>query len=439
MKGLRNSFRKARIVARREYLQRVRTRSFAIMTVIVALLGFLITLLPVGFQLLSGESQTRIGVVSEVRDLPAEPVASLRATLDAVAAGPAGAVTGRFDVVSIADLAIGREGVEDGRLDGLLSIRRAADGELAFDYLSKGSGGGTTVQIVRQATNAFAIQDRLTRAGIDPASQAGLFAPTPFTVTPLDPDAVDDDTAGGVLGFALNILMFTAILTYGYWVATSVAEEKGSRVMELLVQAATPNQLLAGKVVGAGAAGLTQYVALVAGGLAGFLLQEPISRVVLGSRAAAAISQDVGGMQLSVSLPLLLGFGLYFVLGFSLYAGLYAAAGSLVGRVQDAQQVGTPITMVAMVGYVGTAAAATSPNAPWVAVMSQIPFWSPSFMVFRLAGGTVSLGEVLLSLGLLILGIVLVLLLAARIYRAGVLLYGQKPTLRAVLAAARSR
>jgi ABC-2 type transport system permease protein len=438
MSGLGEGLRKALIVARREYLQRVRTRSFAIMTLIVAVLGVLITLLPVGFQALAGETQTRIGVVNEVSDLQGDPAATLRQTLDAASAGPAGVAVGRFVVSAVSDPAAGRSGVADGDLDGLLTIRRGADQDLAFELLSKGSQNDASSQILRQATSALAIQDRLTRAGIDPANQATLFLPATFTQTPLDPSAVAPDTAGGVLGVALNILMFTAILTYGYWVATSVAEEKGSRVMELLVQAATPNQLLAGKVLGAGAAGLTQYGALVGGALAGLVLQEPISRLVLGGRTAAALP-DVAGSQLNVSLPLLLGFGLYFVLGFSLYAGLYAAAGSLVGRVQDAQQVGTPITMLAMVGYVGTAAAAATPTAPWVGVMSQIPFWSPSFMVFRIAGGTVSVGEVLLSLALLVGAIVLVLFVAARVYRAGVLLYGQKPTLRAVLTAARAR
>jgi ABC-2 type transport system permease protein len=436
--SLGTSLRKILIVARREYLQRVRTRSFAIMTLIVALLGFLVTMLPLGFLLVSGESQTRVGVVSEVGDLAADPVATLRLTLDSASAGPAAGITGRFVVSSIVDPASGRDRVDSGSLDGLLTIRRGAIGDLGFEYLSKASEGQGSIQVLRQATAALAIQDRLTRAGVDPAGQAGLFAPPSFAISSLDPDASSPETANGVLGFALNILMFTAILTYGHWVAASVAEEKGSRVMELLVQAATPNQLLTGKVVGAGAAGLTQYAALVSGGVVGFLVQEPLSRVLLGARASTA-TVDAPSGAIDVTLPLLFGFGLYFVLGFTLYAGLYAAAGSLVGRVQEAQQVGTPITMLAMVGYVGTAGAAAAPNAPWVAVMSQVPFWSPSFMVLRMASGTVALGEVLLSLGLLVLGIGLVLLIAARVYRAGVLLYGQKPTLRGLVAAARSR
>ncbi|MBA2253742.1 MAG: ABC transporter permease [Chloroflexi bacterium] len=431
------SLRKALIVARREYLQRVRTRSFAIMTVIVALLGFLIAMLPLGFRFLAGDTQTRIGIVSEVTDLPVDPITTLRVTLDTASAGPAGTITGRYTLSSVSDPAAARDQVVGGSLDGLLTIRRGSDGDLAFEYFSKASEDEPSVQILRQAAAALAIQDRLTRAGIDPASQAGLFAATGFLVSPVDPGATSPESANGVLGFALNILMFTAILTYGYWVATSVAEEKGSRVMELLVQAATPNQLLSGKVLGAGAAGLTQYAALVAGGIGGFLLQEPVSRLVLGSRATPSIA-DAASSEVNVSLPLLLSFGLYFVLGFTLYAGLYAAAGSLVGRVQDAQQVGTPITMLAMVGYVGTVGAAAAPDAPWVAVMSQIPFWSPSFMVFRIANGTVALGEVLLSIGLLLVGIMVVLLIAARIYRAGVLLYGQRPSLRGLISAARS-
>jgi ABC-2 type transport system permease protein len=437
MTELRRSLRKALIIARREYIQRVRTRAFAIMTAIVALLGFVIVLMPVGFRLLAGDSQTRIGVVSLAPEMSADPVATLRATLEAVSSGPTGGVVGRFVVVP-RDPETGRQEVVQGQLDGLLTIGRDAGRELTFDYFSKATTDDLSVQLIRQATAAIAIADRLARAGVAPAQQAGLFAPTPFRIDPVDPTAAREAGGGGTLvGFILNILIFTAILTYGYWVATSVAEEKGSRVMELLVQAATPNQLLAGKVLGAGASGLTQYLALIVGGVGGFLLQDPLTRVLVGGRAASpAVESTVS--QVTISLPVLLGFGAYFLLGFTLYAGLYAAAGSLVGRVQDAQQVGTPITMLAMVGYIGTTAAATAPSAPWVGVMSQVPFWSPSFMVFRMANGGVSAGELLLSLVLLVLGIVGVLWIAARIYRAGVLLYGQKPTLRGLIRAARS-
>jgi ABC-2 type transport system permease protein len=438
MSELRRSLRKALIVARREYIQRVRTRSFAIMTVIVAVLGIGIVMLPLGFRLLAGESQVRVGVVDQAGDLSTPPVAALSLILDAASAGPSGALTGRYVVEAVESEDSGRAAVTAGHLDGLLTIRRDASRDLAFDYFSKAAADDPPVQILRQATAALAIEDRLVRAGIQPSQQAGLFSPPTFQVTPVDPAAGSANAGATILGFVLNILIFTAILTYGYWVATSVAEEKGSRVMELLVQAATPNQLLAGKVLGAGASGLTQYLALIAGGAVGLVLQAPLSTLLQGDRPTTPGLESVAS-SISVSLPVLLAFGAYFVLGFTLYAGLYAAAGSLVGRVQDAQQVGTPITMLAMVGYLGTTAAATSPGAPWVAVMSQIPFWSPSFMVFRLASGNVTPAEIALSFALLVGGIVLVLLIAARIYRAGVLLYGQKPTLRSLFAAARSR
>lgn len=437
MSDLRGSLRKSVIVARREYLQRVRTRAFAVMTVIVALLGFGVVMLPLGFRVLTGESTTRIAVVDESSGLAIDPARALSTTLDAVASGPTAAPGGRFFVSAATAGDAARTDAAAGRLDGVLTVRRDAAGALGFDLFTKASDSDPPVQILRQATAALALQDRLARAGIDPVQQAGLFAPTPFSVTPVDPAASSAPGAAGLLGFALNILIFTAILTYGHWVAASVAEEKGSRVMELLVQAATPDQLLTGKVVGAGASGLTQYLALVAGGAAGLLLQAPISRMLFRDSPSAPLAGDGGALE--VSLPVLLAFGAYFVLGFTLYAGLYAAAGSLVGRVQDAQQVGTPITMLAMVGYIGTTAAATAPNAPWVSVMSQIPFWSPSFMVFRLAGGTVTSAEIALSLVLLVAGIVLVMLVAARIYRAGVLLYGQKPSMRRLFSAARAR
>jgi ABC-2 type transport system permease protein len=234
-----------------------------------------------------------------------------------------------------------------------------------------------------------------------------------------------------ILATALVILMFMAIITYGQWVATSVAEEKSSRVMELLITAATPRQLLLGKVMGAGGAGLVQYVAVVAAALGGLLLQGTISRLVLGENAGEPI--QLQGLNLGVLLVV----GLFFVGGFALYATLYAALGSTANRQEDVQNIVGPMVIVGVAGYLIAFAALNVPDADWVRALSFVPFFSPYLIPTRMVMGQIAPWEIALSFVLLLLGALVALWVAGRIYSAGVLLYGQKAGLRNVWRAVR--
>ena len=186
---------------------------------------------------------------------------------------------------------------------------------------------------------------------------------------------------------AFVILTFMAIVTYGSWVATSVAEEKSSRVMELLVTAATPRQLLAGKVLGTGAAGLTQYFAVVVAAIAGLLFQGPLAQLLLGSEAA-----DDGTFQALTPLVLAV-FGAFFLGGFALYATMYAALGSTASRQEDVQTVTGPMIVIGMVGYLGSFAAINVIDADWVRILSFVPFFSPYLIPARVILGHIAPGR----------------------------------------------
>ena len=320
-----------------------------------------------------------------------------------------------------------------GELDGLLTITRGADDELAFEYLSDQSPTSQTRILVTQAANAMTIQDRLERAGVSPEEAQAIFAPADFTATAADPDAADDeeDFGGAVLlSYIVVILTFMAILTYGNWVAQSVAEEKSGRVMELLITAATPRQLLSGKVLGTGAAGLTQYVIMVGAVILGLALSGPVSSML-----------GVSGEQpfeLPVIDPVFLAaFTVFFLLGFLLYCTLYAAAGSMVSRIEDVQQAVGPLIYLAMAGYFVSFFAPNDPDGQLVSIASIIPFFSPYLMPSRMLLGNPATWEVVLAIVLLAVTLVIAIWLAARIYSAGVLLYGQRVGIRSILRATR--
>lgn len=423
-------------VARREYLFRVRNRTFKVTTMLLAVAVAIITLLPTILAVLGVDQPPRIAVHAEADGLSTDPVLALQTAL-IVGEAPDGAPPAdredRARVIRADDPTTAAEAVRDGELDGLLTITRAESGDLVFEYLSDTGPMSQTRLLVSQAANVLAIGDRLERAGLSAGESAELFAAPEFTAVPNNPDdarSADDFGGAFVLAYGLVILTFMAILTYGTWVAQSVAEEKSGRVMELLITAATSRQLLTGKVLGTSGAGLTQYAAIVLAVVIGFVASGPISN--------AFGVEDSGPIRLPSLEPSMIGvFGVFFLLGFLLYATLYAAAGSMVSRIEDVQQAAGPLMFVAMAGYFASFVALNDPDAGWVATLSVVPFFSAYLMPARLLLTSPTPAEVLLALGLLLAAVVVAIFLASRIYSAGVLLYGQRAGLRTILRASR--
>ena len=423
-------------VARREYTTRVRTRSFIVGTLVLVVAVVAMALLPIIVGYLDRNDSVRAAVHTSATDLPTDPVATLNVLLNASSgsSGTDASVQPDFVVSAVPDLAAARQAVIDGTYAGVLDIARGADGELVFTLYTNADPSSRQGAVVRQAANAIAVADRLARAGIAPSQQAGMFAPPTFDVAWPDPtrtDPVRGTTAvigQSMLGFGMTILIFMMIILYGQWIAMSVVEEKSSRVMEVVLNAATPFQLLSGKVLGVGAVAGTQYLALLGAGGVALLAQSAIAQVVLGDAASAGLPQGL-------TPGLLLLFGVYGVLGFLLFAVLYAAAASLVSRQEDVNAIVMPMTLIASVGYlVGVYASMglLDIQAGWIAALAQVPLVSPFMMLARVTADQTTAWEVLLSIALLVAAIVAALWLAARVYAAGVLLYGQRPSARDV-------
>lgn len=446
------------IVARREYLQRVRTRAFLFGTVVLMALAVCAALVPVFTRILDQQLATKVAVYAAEAGLSFDPVPLIRDSLNGVsgdvvvggepspgasargpAASPARGGSGPgtdYVVNAVTDLARARADMRTGAYDGLLVVSRTSNGDLAFELVTDAPPGGRSAAYARQAVTAIALKDRLERLSISTAGQAVLFAPLVFDIVPRDPSApprasATDQVSRSLTGNILVILIFITVITYGTWVATSVAEEKSSRVMELMLSAASPRQMLFGKVVGNGAAGLTQYLGILGAGLVGILLQVPFTAMFV--KGAAADTTSLAGLTPGV----LVVFVVFFILAFALYSLVYAAAGSLVSRQEDVQQIITPLTFLSMAGYLAAIVGAGAASAAWVVFLSYFPFTSPYVMLVRVIDGSVQPWEPIVAIVILVATIALMLVVAARIYSAGVLLYGQRPTLRTLISAAR--
>jgi ABC-2 type transport system permease protein len=427
----------AAIIARHEYRDRVRGPLFLVSTVVLMALALLVTLAPIAIRYLDRQTVTRLAVVSSDPELAARAVAVADNLLNVPPSGVDQEVWEKAFAIDIASDARAAElELARGRLAGVILVERLPTNQLDVVFRTNGPPDGVQSQLVGFAAIAVGILDWT--AELPPGSQLGAFQTPSFRIEPINaptdggrPLDPQETASRALLGIVFVVLLFMTVVIYGMWVATGVAAEKSSRVMELMISAASPRQMLTGKVLGIGAAGLTQYLAIATPALVLLAFQDRIAAAILGPDWGA------GAPLVGLTPVLLAGYGVFFLLGFSLFALIYAAMGSFVSRPDDLQTLSLPLSLLAVVGYLSAIAALGGNNGAWVTIASFLPPFSPFVMLARLLVGAVEPWELGLSIALLGAAIVVVAVVAARMYAAGVLLYGQRPGLRAFVAAAR--
>jgi ABC-2 type transport system permease protein len=229
-------------------------------------------------------------------------------------------------------------------------------------------------------------------------------------------------TASFFIGYIVAFILYMAITLYGVGVMRSVVVEKSSRVMEFMVAAVKPRALMGGKILGVGAAGLLQIGIWLAMGAVTLAYRDSILGV-FGVTGGGEGLPSLDLLQIAVVL-------VYFVLGYFFYSAMYAAAGATVSSEQEIQQVQMPITMLLVVGIVCLQVVSNDPRGSSSELMTMVPLWSPMLMPMRYVLGGASLGEVGISLAILVVSTYLVVRAAAKVYRVGILLYGKRPGLR---------
>ena len=228
--------------------------------------------------------------------------------------------------------------------------------------------------------------------------------------------------------YIMIFALYFVILLYGQMITTNVATEKSSRAMELLITSAKPVSMMFGKVIASCLAGLTQLLAIFG---SAFLFFQINASYWDGNQLISSLF----GMPMWLLVYMLV----FFVLGFLIYAFLYGAIGSTVSRLEDVNTAVMPVTMLFVIAFFITmmALANGTVDSMLMKVCSYIPFTSPMAMFTRLAMSTVPSYEIAVSIGVLILSVIGVGVVSAKIYRVGVLLYGTKPKMGAVLKAMR--
>ncbi len=270
--------------------------------------------------------------------------------------------------------------------------------------------------VISEAVAVTGLRAGLVEAGVAPERADRLLAGAPIAVRTLDPDAGDEPTGAEIgLGVSAAVLLYVALLLTGVQVASAVAEDKTGRIVEVLLASLRPGQILFGKVIGIGALGLGQLLALgvplLVGALAFDALELPDAT---GTLVLATIA--------------------WFVVGYALYSAAFGALGALVARQEEVGQAVSPLSMLLLAGYLLTVVGGGDQfESPLIRVLTILPPFAPMTMPMRIAVGSAGAWEIVLSFGLAIAAAAVLIALGGRVYRRGIVRSGPKMTLRAAL------
>jgi ABC-2 type transport system permease protein len=410
------------IIARRELLERVQSKWFAIVTLLGPILMVGMVVLPA---LIAGRGTegARVAIVDRTPgQLVGQPIAAALRE-----------VGWRAEVASPTTTeAAQEERIRAQAINGYLTIgadvlARELRDPWAADAVLRYRGdnaGNPRVAFLLDSVVTRLLHERLAElAGLSPEQRAYVTRSVKVISEHSTGDGAASSAGGAFLvAYFLSVILYFVIVLYGVAVMRSVVLEKSSRVMELMVAAVRPRALMAGKILGVGGAGLLQVAVWLAMGAA-LLRYRGEVLALFGIQAGGVALPALAAAELAVVVA-------YFLGGYFLYAALYAALGAMVSSEQETQQVQIPVTMLLVIALLCLQLVSSAPRAPAAVAVTLVPFWSPVLMPVRYLLGGASLGEVALSLGVLGLSIAGCVLAAAKIYRVGVLMYGKRPSLR---------
>ena len=394
------------LIAKREYTERIKTRAFLIATILIP------TLMGGGFfavATLAARTKTtsHIAVIAAQQQLAADLKQELengkdsKMTVDILPASTPHAVLDQE--------------IANKSLDGYLVITAATEqgARPTFDFTPKSSANMATSTAIQDALHTALTREYLGEKGASASQTAALMAPVTLNIIGKNGEHGNSKTSF-LVAYVLFFLMYMVVLLYGMNVARSIIEEKTSRVFEVLLATIKPDELLAGKILGVGAEGLTQVgIWMVVAGL-------------LAARAGSASG-------IAISMPQIIFFIVYFVLGYALYSSVAAALGAMTNSEQELQQLNMFLMMPLFFCMLMLLPVINSPNSLLSRVVSQIPFCAPLLMELRISVSMPQPWEIVLSIALILVTIYAVLWISSRIYRVGILMYGKKPNLPEIL------
>ena len=437
--------RKFLAIVKREYIQRVRSKMFVLMTILAPILLSFFGIVPTLIFGIRAGGPVRIAVVDETNNLYRHLYEAVHSDAQPVITPDVTAIKDpnlenlpmaerAEDNIQLLEVSLNGRKLETVRSELEERVRtKEINGYLVLpaDVLVGASpqffGSNTvdlfTKRMLQQALNRAVRERRLEEANIDSKTIEALSRPVELRTTRIGPGGEERDSGEGfLLVFAVGFVMYLTILLYGQVVLGAVIEEKETRIAEILFSSVRPFTLMLGKLVGVSLVALTQ---LSIWGLA-FLALAVFGVNLLAARGIPLHIPSISPIQFMY-------FGLFFLLGYFVYSTIYAFIGSMVTTPQEGGQLAMPVILLLVIGFYLFLPVSRSPDSAFAFWVSMTPFFAPITMMVRIATQMPPLWEILLSL---ILGISTVLLLtwiASRIYRTGMLMYGKRASVGEVI------
>jgi ABC-2 type transport system permease protein len=410
--------RKLRLIVKREYLTRIKTKGFIIGTILVPLIGLAFCLLIIFLVNRKPTQSMRLVIVDNSGTLAQPITQGLDTKLDngkpefnilETIIRPASPDAAQQDL---------RARINAEQIDAYLWIPK--DPTQSFELHTRNPENFSLIAPLSAAIDQAVISARLSERGIHLDDVNAILKGTDLKLLKVSEtgEAVEKGQSIGI-AVALVVLLYSALLMYGIITMRSVLEEKTTRTMEVLISAVRPFELLCGKILGVAAAAFTQFAIWM------------ISTALLFSYGALA-AMGMGGTALSgvhIPISLVLYAGVFFVCGYFLYSSMFAAIGAACSNEQDAQQlqwIAMAPLVFCMIIY---SMVLTDPNSTASVVLSEIPFFAPVLMALRISLQTPPAWQIVLSLFLLLITTVATIWASAKIYRVGILMYGKRPSL----------
>ncbi len=401
------------VVVEREFTTRVKSRAFILATLLTPLLvagffGFIVWLEMRD----EGETPT-LAVVDETGVLygllaPRLEEIGYEAHLVAEADADPEALDARVTEGNLT----GHLRLDEATLNGGTATYRSTEG---LSRLRRVSLAGAVAQSALEA-----------RLGGEQADVAALLAGGGIDIDIVSTESGEGDDEEGSPVFAVvgGFLLYMALLLYGGQILRAILEEKSGRIAEIIISSMRPWEFLLGKIVGVGAVGLVQIGIWI-----GFVMVLLLAVLPALPAVAAALPSSISLGEMIPSIGDVVFFAICFVLGYLMYASVFAAVGALNANETDAQQMMWPVIILVMVPMMTLGPVLDDPDGTMAMWLSQVPFFSPILMFARVTVGAAALWEVVLSLLLLVLGLLGMAFVAGKIYRVGILMQGKRPTL----------
>ncbi len=402
------------------FANKVKSKAFLIVSIILALIITIGANLPYLIESFSSDAPTKIGVFNNHPDITNKLDGIFKAgekpELQLVTFPDGGSAEANDKII--------KGEIAAKKIKGFLDLTDVPDEDFPKAvYKSEetmGFGTKSTLQNALQAIKSeYAVQD----LGLTEDQLKQMNAPVSFESRQI---SVSEDGGSGkterelemayVLVYALLFLIFIGVMTSGQLIATEITAEKSSRVMELLISSVNPLKLMFGKIIGIGLVALIQIALFITVSLINISLPHNI--------------QQLGINFNDIPTSMIIYFFLFYVLGFFLYATLFAAIGSLVSRTEDLGQAVMPVTFLTIAGFYIALYGLSNPTSSFVIIMSFVPFFSPMIMFLRIGMSDPDLWEIILSLIILVASVWGMGWIAAKIYRTGVLMYGKRPSFK---------